>query len=66
MCKNKKEIKHFCRALVTVNICILNLYIQGKLKMCTFFLKASVQKSVQNFLAKIVLSAFFCSGLSRV
>ena len=62
MCKNKKEIKHFCRALVTVNICILNLYIQGKLKMCKFFLKASVQ----NFLAKIVQSAFFCSRLSRV
>ena len=35
------------------------MFIEEKLKMCKFPLKASVQKSVQNFFAKIVQSASF-------
>ena len=36
-----------------------------KLKMCKFPLTASVRKFMQNFFAKIVQSASFCSRLSN-
>ena len=39
--------------------------IQEKLKMWKFPLMASVQKSVQNFFAKIVQSGCFCYRLSK-
>ena len=39
--------------------------IQETLKLCKFPLKESVQKSVQNFFAKILQSACFCYRLSK-
>ena len=36
-----------------------------KKEMCKFSSKASVQKSVKNFFAKIVQSGCFCSRLSK-
>ena len=41
------------------------MYIQEKLKMCNFLLKAFVQKSVQNLFAKVVQSYCFCHRLSK-
>ena len=38
---------------------------QEKLKMCKFPVKASVQKSVQNFFAKSVQSVCFCYRLPK-
>ena len=39
--------------------------IQEKLKMCKFPLNASMQKSMQNFFAKVVESACFSYRLSK-
>ena len=39
--------------------------IQEKLKMCKFPLNASMQKSMQNFFAKVVQSACFWYRLSK-
>ena len=38
---------------------------QEKLEICKAHLKASVQNSLQNFLAKIVPSAFYCYWHSK-
>ena len=61
MCKTKKCAKYyklyiFEKPLTRRIVC--KIWIQGKLKMCKFSVKAFVQKSMTNFFANIVQSAF--------